>query len=217
MEFVTYKKFSDQERVVAITQLLQENGIKVEITEDRSSLDSLYGDKHFNRQFYVRIEKDNFAKADAILATTSEKELATIDRDHYLYSFTDQELFDILSKPDEWNELDYQLSKKLLNERGKDISEHTIELLKKQRVSELAKPEEGQRNWIYAGYLFSLLGGLLGIFIGWHLSTFRKTLPDGQRIFGYSRGDRAHGTRILIIGVVMFLIVLTIRIAATEY
>jgi hypothetical protein len=215
MEFLTYKKFYEQERAEGVASLLKENGIQFEITEDRESLDPwLIGDKNFNRYYFVKIRKEDFIKADALLINESSKELETVDKDHYLFQFTDEELFDILTKPDEWNEFDYQLSKKILKERGKEINPETIELLKKQRIRELATPETGQKNWIYAGYLFSLLGGLLGIFIGWHLSTFKKTLPNGERVFGYAKEDRRHGTRILWIGIVMFIISVTIRIAA---
>lgn len=217
MEFLTYKKIHNQERVNTLTQVLSDNGIQFEIAEDRDSLDSLYGDKHFSRQFYIKINKDDFAKADAALLNLSNQELENVDKDHYLYGFSDEELFDILAKPDEWNEFDYQLSKKILKDRGREISSDTIELLKGQRIKELAKPETGQRSWIYAGYVFALLGGLLGIFIGLHLSTFKKTLPNGERVRGYSRNDREHGNRILIIGLIMFVVSLAIRIYTSEY
>lgn len=216
MEFVTYKKYNEQERVESLIKIFKEQGIDFEIAEDRDSLDSLYGSNHLTKYYYVKIKQNDFAKADSILLTLSEKELETVDKDHYLYSFTDQELFEILSKPDEWNEFDYQLSKKILKERGKEINTETIELLKKQRISDLSKPDEGHRSWMYAGYVFALLGGLLGIFIGWHLSTFKKTLPNGQRVYGYTENDRKHGNRILIIGLIMFFISVTIRLA-TEY
>jgi hypothetical protein len=213
MEFLTYKKFYEKEPVDALTKILSENEIEFELAEDRESLDSLYGDKLFKQQFYVKLKKDDFKKADSLLLDESAKELVNVDKDHYLYAFTDEELFDILSKPDEWNEFDYQLSQQILKERGKVINADTIDLLRKQRINELAKPEEGQRNWIYAGYLFSMLGGLLGIFIGWHLSTFKKTLPNGEKVYGHSQNDRRHGKRIFIIGLIMFIVWVTVKIS----
>jgi mRNA-degrading endonuclease YafQ of YafQ-DinJ toxin-antitoxin module len=211
MGLLVYKRFYEQEIAKGLTEVLAQNGIEFELTEDKESLDSLYGDKQFSKQYFVKIKGDDFRKVDSILHNLSEKELETVDKDHYLYGFTDEELFEIVSKPDEWNEFDFQLSKKILKERGKEINQDTIDLLKKQRLNELAKPEEGQRNWIYAGYLFALLGGLIGVFIGWHLSTYRKTLPNGQQVYGYKQSDRVHGRRIRIIGIIMFIITLTIR------
>jgi hypothetical protein len=217
MEFLTYRTFYEHDRVISLTQILTDNGIEFELTEDRESLDSLYGHKQFGRQFFIKIKQSDFAKADSIILKMSESELETVDKDHYLFGFTDEELFDILSKPDEWNEFDYQLAKKILNERGKEINADTIDLLKKQRINDLAKPDEGQRNWIYAGYVFALLGGLLGIFIGWHLSSFKKTLPNGQRVYGYTQNDRRSGTRILITGIIMFIVWVTVRLMRDDY
>jgi hypothetical protein len=204
MEFITYRKFNEQDQVEYLTNILKENEIDFEIAEDRDSLDTLYGANHLTKHFYIKIKKEDFAKADSILLSLMETDLATVDKDHYLFDFTDEELFEILSKPDEWNEADYLLANKILRDRGKEISDHTITLLKTQRIKELAKPDEGHRRWMYAGYIFALLGGLLGIFIGWHLSTFKKTLPNGQRVYGYTEMDRMHGNRILIIGLIMF-------------
>lgn len=212
MELRTYKKFNELAQVEHLTDILKANQIDYELAEDRDSLDTLYGANHLVKHFYVKINKEDFTKVDSILLRLSESELGSVDKDHYLFEFTDEELFEILSKPDEWNEMDYLLSKKILRDRGKEVNDHTIELLKKQRISELARPDEGHRSWMYAGYIFALLGGLLGVFIGWHLSTFKKTLPNGQRVYGYSKTDREHGNRILIIGLIMFLIWLTIQL-----
>jgi hypothetical protein len=217
MDFLTYKKFHESEGAEALTQILKDNKIEFEVTEDRDSLDSLYGDRHLNRQIFVKVKKTDFSKVDAILATDSEKHLGTVGEEHYLYEFTEEELFDILSKPDEWSELDFQLAKKILKERGKEINNETIDLLRKQRINELAKPEDSSKVWIYAGYLFALLGGLLGIFMGLALITTKKTLPNGQRVYTYSLEHRNHGTRILIIGIIMFLISLVIRIMTAEF
>jgi hypothetical protein len=217
MEFLTYKKYHEKERVDSLTLLLDKNRIAYQITEDRDSLDSLYGANPYSRYFFVKIQKADFAKADEVLSNESLAGLENVDNDHYLYDFTDEELFDILSKPDEWNEFDYHLARKILKEKGKEINENVIALLKDKRIKELGAPEQNQKTWIYAGYIFALLGGLLGIFIGWHLSTFKKTLPDGQRVFGYTQEDREHGTRILIIGVIMFVLAVGIRIARTDY
>jgi hypothetical protein len=57
-------------------------------------------------------------------------------------------------------------------------------------------------GWIIVGYITAFLGGVLGIFIGWHLLSFKKTLPDGQRVYEYDTNARKHGQKILIIGIV---------------
>lgn len=47
---------------------------------------------------------------------------------------------------------------------------------------------------------------MLGIFIGWFLTTYKKTLPNGERVYEYNENDRKQGRRILFIGIVIFAI-----------
>lgn len=217
MEFLTYKKRLDKEGVEELIQIFKDNNIEYEIAEEKASLDSLYGDQQFNDQLLVKIRKIDFEKADSLLLKTSETQLATVDKDHYLYTFTNDELFDIISKPDEWNEFDILLSQQILKERGTEINKTTIDLLRSQRINTLAKPIEEPRAWIYAGYTFALLGGLIGIFMGLSLMTAKKVLPNGEKIFTYSVNDRNHGTIIFFIGIIMLIVVSIIRIRTMDF
>jgi hypothetical protein len=212
MEFVTFRKFNNPEHASNLAEILKEHNIPFEVSEDKNNLGSVYGENPLSHYYYIKLREEDFTKADALLGSISNDQLSA-GQDHYLYSFTDQELFDILSKPDEWSAFDYQLSKKILKERGKDVTDEVLALLKKQRINELAKPEDSYKPWIYAGYIFALLGGLLGVFIGWHLTAYKKILPDGRRIYGYAESDRKHGRRILIIGSVMFMVYVVARLS----
>jgi len=67
----------------------------------------------------------------------------------------------------------------------------------------MTKPEGSQKVWIIAGYILALLGGLIGLFIGLQLLTYKKTLPNGDIVHVYSELDRKHGLIIIVIGVIM--------------
>ncbi|MGC4022061.1 MAG: hypothetical protein QM734_09020 [Cyclobacteriaceae bacterium] len=60
MGLLIYKKFFEQEEAKELTYLLEENGIPFEVTEDKETLDSLYGDKNFSKQYFVKIHSDDF-------------------------------------------------------------------------------------------------------------------------------------------------------------
>jgi len=209
MEMVTYRKFYREDQLNGVVEILKENKIRYLVLEDRESLDSLYGDKQFKKLYFIKIWKQDFEKVDQILLEESQKNLDSVESDHYLFSFTDDELFDLISRPDEWSEFDFLLAQKILGDRGLAVDATKIKALKEERIRELAKPDEDKRGWIIVGYIFALLGGLLGVFIGWHLSTFRKTLPNGEKVFGYTARDRRHGNRILVLGIVMFILAAT--------
>ncbi|MFY8036838.1 MAG: hypothetical protein ACOVMQ_06705, partial [Cyclobacteriaceae bacterium] len=140
-----------------------------------------------------------------------------IEKDYYLYSFTDEELFDLISKQDEWSEMDFYLAKKILTERGKDVSESTIQLLKQQRLTTLSKPDETPKAWIYGGYFFAFLGGFLGILIGYSFWISKKIVPNGTKVPMYSNEVRLHGFRIMIIGIIMFFLILMVRIVTADF
>jgi hypothetical protein len=205
------------ESAEALTNLLQAHGIAFEITRDIKNLDVLYGTNPSTEFYYVKIRSDDFPKANALLLDVGNAGLDTVDKTHYLFAFTDDELFDLLNKPDEWNALDYQLAKKILKERGREVNPEMIESLKKQRIAELAKPDESNRVWIFIGYLAIVFGGLFAIIVGWHLYTYKKTLPDGQRVYEYSEKDRRHGRRIFYLGIIVFYISVAIRLATIQW
>ena len=120
---------------------------------------------------------------------------------HYLFGFTDDELFEILVKPDEWNSYDVSLARRVLHLRGREISPDTVQLLRRHRVAEMAKPEPSQPAWIVAGYFLAVLGGFLGVIIGWHLHFHKRNLPDGTQVRAFSPRDRVHGLRIMLLSV----------------
>lgn len=207
MALITYRKYNAPEVAASLVELLQQHNIAYEISEAKSSLDGLYGgDRPFDHEIFIKISKEDFPKADQLLEKDSTREIQNLNPDHYLYEFSDQELFDILAKPDEWNDLDYHFAKIILKERGKEINPEVIKLLKTQRLQELSKPAESQKTWVYAGYIMALLGGLIAIFIGWHLCTFKKSLPNGEKVYAHTPADRDHGVRIFSIGIVSVII-----------
>ena len=207
-----FRKLADQTLAADMVQLLSDHKVQSELIEVASSLDSNFGGGEMTKMFEIQILPSDFERANNILENQAEKSIDNVSKDHYLFDFTNQELYDILLKPDEWNEFDYKLATKILKDRGESVSQDLINSLKTQRLKDLEKPEESQKTWIYVGYLFSLLGGFLGMFIGWYIWKGTKTLPDGRKVFSYSESDRKNGRIIFLIGVIVFPIVFLFRL-----
>jgi hypothetical protein len=210
--FITFEKFNNQNLAKELGTLLTDQNIEFLLEDNSLSFDPTFANNSFGKEYCIKLKKSDFEKANKILTDKSENEINEIDKDYYLLSFSDDELIDVVSKSDEWNKFDVSLAKKILKEKGKEITPEKIEEIKQKRILELSKPEEGQKNYIILGYITAILGGLLGVFIGWHLLTYKKTLPNGNRIYVYSENDRKQGNRILIIGGIFFIFWLTIRI-----
>ena len=204
-EFLIFQKFNTESQAEDFGSLLNVNRIEFLIENISINFDPILSNNEFGKEYCVKIKKDDFEKANDILREKAKTEINEVPDDYYLLSFTDEELIDVIEKSDEWNKFDVELAQKLLKERGNEITTEQISELKKQRIIELSKPEEGQNVYIIIGYVCALLGGLLGIFIGWHLTTYKKTLPNGNRIYAYSENDRKQGNRILILGIVFIV------------
>lgn len=210
-EFITYQKFDDPALADALAETLRENKIEYLIEEESSGFDPSLSMSRATVDYAVKVRSKDFERINTLLLEQEEKNAEEIDKDYYLFTFTDDELMEVVTKADEWSKFDVVLARKILAERGKNISDEEIAQIEEKRIEELKKPEESQSSWIIVGYLAAFLGGVLGIFIGWHLANGKKTLPDGERVYFYSERDRNHGKNIFYLSVIFFFAAIVIR------
>ncbi|MFB9109321.1 hypothetical protein [Flavobacterium gyeonganense] len=212
--YSVFRKYPTLEQVKDLESLLNKNDIATEIADNIPPVDSSFSGSTLQNQYEIKIQLTDFEKAEKVLDENAENLIDQIDKYYYLFSFSDDELYEILLKADEWNEFDYKLAQKILIQRGKFVDTELLKALKKQRIELLAKPEENQKSWIIAGYVFAVLGGFLGILIGYSLWTSKKSLPNGQKVYSYNEKDRTHGKNIFYIGLIILPFYVIIRILA---
>jgi hypothetical protein len=198
-----FRKFPTLEQATELKDLLNENGIESILADNVPPVDVTFSGNTLQNEIEIRIKQSDFKKAEDILEKNAEELIDQIDKDYYLFEFTDEELYEVLLKSDEWNAFDYTLAQKILKQRGKSVDKELLNSLKNERLKDLAKPEGNQKPWIIGGYVFSILGGFLGLIIGYFLWTSKKTLPNGQKVYSYSENDRKHGKYIFYIGLII--------------
>lgn len=212
-EFITYRKFNDPGLAEALAEQLRNHGIMHIVEEQFRSFDPTFTfNKEVETDWAVKIKPEDFELASEILKEDAAEDLSIVDKDYYLFTFTDEELMEVISKADEWSAFDFVLARKLLAERGHNLSDAEIETISNQRTEELKAAEPNQSVWILIGYMCAFMGGILGIFIGWFLKSYKKTLPDGERVYGYNENDRRHGRNIFVIGIAVTVIFIVTRI-----
>jgi hypothetical protein len=209
---LTFRRFNSIEEAQELMDVLKAHHIACEL-EDTSAFDVTFSGNTLNKEYRVKLQQSDFEPAEELLLNQPHVSADQLPSDHYLLSFSDDELLEIVTKPDEWSAADYKLALQLLKEHGKEFSADSIKALKKQRYNELAQPEENKPVWIIVGFVSALFGGILGVFIGWHLMTFKKTLPDGQRVYGYTTADRKKGQTILFLGLIFAFLWLLVIIS----
>lgn len=210
-DFSIFKRFPILELAEETAKILNDAGIKTIIADNVPPVDITFSGSTLQHEIEVRVLPADFPQAEAILQKRAEQLIEEVDADYYLFSYTDDELYKILKKPDEWGEINYVLAQQILKKRGKEINQEQIDNLKKERIEELAQPEKNQKGWVVAGYFFAIIGGLVGVVIGWALWKAKKTLPDGSKVYSYSMKDRNQGKYIFYIGIIIWPIILILK------
>jgi hypothetical protein len=213
-EFRDFQVFASAEAAQPLLAALERQGIATLTAFDTGQVafDPSFANNKLTSKFTVKLALADFEQASQVLADLDKDALSQANPNHYLFNFTDEELFDLLIKPDEWSSFDVALASQLLRQRGRDISPDTLKLLRQHRVAKLAKPDDDYSVWVGSGYASALLGGLIGFFIGYHLYAHRNQLPDGRRVYAYSPKNRTHGVRIMVLGAVMLVLYAGLRV-----
>lgn len=210
--FLTFKKLNDEEAANDLVAKLEHFKIPYEVEDTDKFFDPSFARNPLQREIQIKLNPDDFALAQTHLENYYKEQIKNVDSGYYLFEFSDEELRDILVKPDEWGGFDYQLAQQILKDRGKEIQPQVVENLKKQRNEYLAEPQLSGGPWVPVGYLFAVLGGFIGLFIGWHLYKSKKTLPDGRSVYTFRENDRKHGQIIFYVSCIVFPVVFISRI-----
>jgi hypothetical protein len=225
MELITYKKFNDEETALAIGDLLKENGVLYEIENTNTFFNPEFSYNKANFNVLLKLKGEDFEKASLFIEKFYESSIDRLDKDYYLFQFSNPELLEILQKSDEWGELDAVLAKKLLKDRGSVFTDDDIQNLKNQRIEVLAKPQKAGIDLMIVGYasaivnlimlffpsliraytFYSIVPFLLSIFVIWSLLYFKKTLPNGEQVYVYEESSHKHAIIIIFLLIVSLI------------
>jgi hypothetical protein len=195
-------------------EMLESNNIELEIEDHPMIITSTLGQSNNTIEYTLKLKRDSFQIVDNLQNKFLTDQVAHVDKDYYLFSFTDSELIEIVEKSDEWGKFDLILAKKILREKGIVISESRVIELREERIEKLSKPEKSQMIWVILGYISAIGGGLFGILIGTHLKNHQRTLPNGERVYEYTVNDRNHGKIIFNIGIISLILSIGIWLMA---
>lgn len=202
ISFLTFQKFSNKEDALMLKEHLEKDGIQTLLEDSSPSVDITFSGNTHENEYLLKVKKEEFEKAHAVLEKQAEAIVDQFPADHYLFEFSDAELYELIEKWDEWSKEDYLLSVKILKERGHDISEQKIRELQYKRIAALREPVPGKPGWIIFGYITAFAGGIIGLLIGWTHWRSTKLDPAGNRCYVYDEKTRKSGRTIFWIAVV---------------
>lgn len=206
MELVTYKKFKTEEEAIPLLDILKLNEISYETENIASTVDITFtGGTELEDKIAIKLKATDFERVDSLFHKIAVDNLDLVDKDHYLFDFTNEELYEVLENYNEWSKTDFLLAQKILNDRGQGVSNEDVQELRNKKIESLRKAEKGHRGWLIFGFISAIFGGLLGICIGYHHFKFKKTIPTGERVYAYDVQTRKRGLQIFYVGIVALI------------
>ena len=206
--FYIFQKFTDIEIANEFAKELEKNGIKYLIQENNKSSVGNFEIGNVDFDVAINLRSEDFPKADKILEAYYQPAVESVDKDYYLFQFTDAELHEIISHPFEWGHFDYQLTKKILKDKGETISEEKVAEMKQATIAKLSRTENISDSNIISGYILSIFFPIAGIFIGLNIINNKKILPNGEVLYIHNARDRKRGEQILTISIIWTFIIL---------
>ena len=188
----------------AIGELLQEEDIPYHIQTVKKEMSIYTGSADSLMNVWLQIRSEDFEKVNKLLERQANDSVM-LDTNHFLNAMSDQELRDVLYRYDEWNADDYVMARKILQARGKSLTEGEIALMKNKRLEEIRISKKAEPMIVMLGYGLLVLGGFFSIMIGWSFYSATKTDPEGKTFYVYDKRSRQTGKKIMIVGVVAFL------------
>jgi hypothetical protein len=204
--FLNFQKFYDREAAADMVSHLENNHIPVELEDSESFFDVTFANNPLQKTIWLKVKSADMVRAEDALHVYYQKKLDLVPPDYYLFDFSDEQLIEIVRRPDEWGFLDYPLAIRILNDRGISISKDEISKLNEQRIEVVTKPEDISPSYIWLGYLVSIIFWPGGLMSGGIMTFMKKSVFNGARVYAYSTKDRKHGQRIIMISTLLFVI-----------
>ncbi len=207
--FIDYRSYQDNETArELLLNILDQNNIPYEVEITHSELNVYTGKASWIPPVVVKIQADNFEKVNALIETDTA--LVTIPERHFLISFSNEELTDVLQKQDEWGTDNYNIARKLLEQRGKPVPQAALDKYKTERMEALAKPTTVEPVWLSLAFASAIAGGIFAIIFGRMIYTSTKILPNGKRVYVYDAASRKNGFALYMIGIAVLALYIAI-------
>jgi hypothetical protein len=212
VKFIKYRSFNDKALATELCQLLAENNIPFAWESTEGFFDVSFANNDILNLYYVKLRQEDFAKADELLMNSVMKSDQQPIGDYYLFSFSTEELIEVLQNPDEWNAFDQYWAKKILKSRGVEISDEELSKAKAKKLDELKRPWIVDKLWLFLAFTLWVVAlwfvlfyaAIAVILLSVYISFSKKTMPDGQKVLAFSETDRLLGEIVLVAGILLF-------------
>lgn len=161
-KFIEYSKFPDLESALEYTKILEENNIPFQLDDSamRFKVDATYD--AWEKNYILKLQESDIERAEKIFDKQLKKEVSETTEDHYLYSFADNDILDLIANQGEWTKAEIALALKIAKERNIELSAEKIKGAKKKNEtkseSRLTIEKTAGTFWVIA--IFSIANSI---------------------------------------------------------
>lgn len=216
--YILFRVFREEEDMKFFTDVLDDCNIDYKVDNPQSisdnTLATAYGvqvaEDAMQYRFMLMIAEVDFERAQTEVRKHIAEWISNAgsEENSLLNEFNDEELLDVIKKPDEWTEEDIAMAQALLEKRGKHVSDEVVEAYRQKRLEEVRKPKFGGYGTIIIGYIFAFLGGIIGIFLAASLLG-KKRIFNGEKVVIYDKPTRVNAIIYLTISILDIIAIAT--------
>lgn len=190
------------EELAAVVETLTTAGVPHRVAGTRAGFDiTEVGRGDFPADMLVMVPHTEVKAARAALEASFEE--SELPEDHYLHTSTEEELLEILAKPEDWDPYLVLHARRLAEARGAQL-EAKIET-KAAEISEQMTQGIAAPMWqLMLGWAAVVFGGFLGVIIGYSLAYSKEKNLQGE-YFTYNEATRETGGIMLWCGLAMVI------------
>lgn len=206
-KYENFREFLSLEEAKDFGHWLDQNQVDYKIERPGYLIDQAIVGKAMIPEAVVKINTRDFKRVNELL--TQEIEQQDIPEEHYLWDFSDRELFQLLQNSDKWNIEDLVIAKKILLQRGYKVPDNRVEDHQKAKYEELRSGKDANPVTIIF-YLVTIVLGVIflhpllfiaGIGMGWYFWQDMTTDPYGEKFFTFALSTRKAGQLIFYGGI----------------
>lgn len=152
-EFIEYLRFPDFESASELIDILELNEIPYQVDDSAIHFDVAASSiSPLDKQVIIQIREADFERANLLYTSQNDQTEDNSNDDHYLYSFSDNDIIDVIANPTEWNEFEVDLAKQISKTRGLKPTAELIKTLRQENFKEQNKKEIENKNKKKLGY-----------------------------------------------------------------
>ncbi|MCB0759950.1 MAG: hypothetical protein KDC12_00410 [Flavobacteriales bacterium] len=195
-EHTLYRQFQDEAMADMLCTMLTEGGVEFQrsIGHPEGDVEELI-DIH-----QIHIPSDQVDRADQLVEERANKELESVDKDYFIFSFSEEELREVIIKSHEWSPLDVALAVKILKDKGVELDVEDVKAVRNKHQEASARQTSLSSGNTVLLYI-SALGAIVGIIAGAYVLLASIQTYLGHTIKKYDNHSRRHGRITLALSV----------------